>query len=252
MKILLVVLFVSIASSCYTEANMVAKPTTPPSHQLWTELLQWHVSTTGNVDYKGFIRDKDKLQSYLDILSSSPPDKNTWSENEQLAYWINAYNAFTVKLIVDNYPVKSIQDLHPTFHIPLVNTVWHKKFFKIGGEATSLDQIEHRILRKEFDEPRIHFAINCASVSCPLLRNSAYEASELDRQLDEQGNIFINSPVYNKISKEHIQLSAIFSWFKGDFTKQGSLIDYINRFSKVKISDKAKVSHLKYNWDLNE
>ncbi|HSJ67025.1 MAG TPA: DUF547 domain-containing protein, partial [Anditalea sp.] len=193
-----------------------------------------------------------KLEKYLNVLSTSPPDKNIWSENEQLAYWINAYNAFTVKLIVDNYPVKSIQDLHPLFKIPLINTVWHKKFFQIGGEDTSLDQIEHKILRKEFNEPRIHFAINCESVSCPPLRNEAYVAEKLEKQLEEQGRIFINNLPYNKINADKVEISSIFKWFKGDFTKNGSIIDYLNKFSKVQISSNAKISHLEYNWGLNE
>jgi hypothetical protein len=250
-KIFLIILFLAITTGCQS-STLGAEVAMPPSHQPWTELLSQHVANNGNVNYKGFIKDKAKLDRYLDALSSSPPDKNTWSEQEQVAYWINAYNAFTVKLIVDNYPVKSIQDLHPTFNIPLVNTVWHKKFFKIGGEDASLDQIEHKILRKEFDEPRIHFAINCASVSCPPLRNEAYEAAKLDKQLDEQARIFINNITYNNIRADRAEISSIFSWFKGDFTSSGSLIDYLNRYSKTKINPNAKVSHMKYNWDLNE
>jgi len=226
--------------------------TKAPNHDPWTVLLQSHVTANGNVDYKGFIKDKAKLESYLTSLSNNAPDKATWTEEEQLAYWINAYNAFTVKLIVDNYPVKSIQDLHPTFKIPMLNTVWHKKFFKIGGEDASLDQIEHKILRKEFDEPRIHFAINCASVSCPPLRNEAYTATKLEQQLTDQAINYINNPAHNKIAASQIEVSKIFSWFSGDFTKKGSLIDYLNKFSKVKINANAKVSYMDYNWDLNE
>lgn len=252
MKTLLIALFISITTSCLSGPKLEGTGTTSPSHQIWTDLLQKHVNKAGEVDYKGFIKDKAKLEKYLDALSSTPPDKNTWSEEEQLAYWINAYNAFTVKLIADNYPVKSIQDLHPTFKIPLINTVWHKKFFKIGGEDASLDQIEHKILRKEFDEPRIHFAVNCASISCPPLRNEAYEAGKLERQLEEQGRSFINNPKYNKISADRVEISKIFSWFKGDFTKDGSLIEFLNRYAKVKIKDSAKVNHMDYNWDLNE
>ena len=180
------------------------------------------------------------------------PDPRTWSEAEQLAYWINAYNAFTVKLIADNYPVESIEDLHPTLNIPLLNTVWHKKFFKIGGRASSLDEIEHKILRKKFNEPRIHFAINCASYSCPPLRNEAYTAGELNKQLDEQAKAFINNPAHNKLSPEKASLSKIFSWFKGDFTKDGSLTDYINRYANTKLKPNAEISHLEYDWRLNK
>ncbi|MBF8965492.1 DUF547 domain-containing protein [Pontibacter sp. FD36] len=252
MRLLLMALFVFVASSCQGGSSLGAEGTTPPSHQVWDELLRQHVRKTGEVDYKGFIRDKAKLQRYLDTISNNPPDKKTWSEAEQLAYWINAYNAYTVKLIIDNYPLKSIQDLHPTLKVPGVNTVWHKKFFKIGGQEASLDEIEHKILRKQFDEPRIHFAINCASFSCPPLRNEAFVASKLDKQLDEMARAFINDPKRNKISPNRAEVSQIFNWFKGDFTKNGSLIEFLNKYSSTKLRPNAEVDYMKYDWSLNE
>lgn len=226
--------------------------TTPPSHQIWDQLVKTHVKPNGMVDYKGFIREKAKLESYLKLLSENAPDRKTWSKNQQLAYWINAYNAFTVKLIVDNYPTKSIRDLGPQLKIPLIKDVWHYKFFKIGGVESSLDEIEHSIIRKEFDEPRIHFAINCASVSCPPLLNEAFTAEKLESQLQKVAIGFINDPTRNKITQDAAQISSIFSWFQGDFTKKGSLIDFLNLYSKVKIKPNAKISHLDYNWNLNE
>ena len=226
--------------------------TKPPNHQLWDQLVKAHVKPNGLVNYKGFIQDKAKLDQYLKIISENAPDRKTWSKNQQLAYWINAYNAFTVKLIVDNYPVKSIRDLGPALKIPLIKDVWHYKFFKIGGVETSLDEIEHSILRREFDEPRIHFAINCASVSCPPLLSEAFVADKLDAQLTKVATTFINDPTRNKISADQAQISSIFSWFKDDFTKKGTLVDFLNLYSKVKIKPSAKISHLDYNWNLNE
>ena len=226
--------------------------TTPPSHKTWNELLKANVNSNGTVNYKGFIKEKAKLDAYLKTISENAPDRKTWSKDEQLAYWINAYNAFTVKLIVDNYPVESIKDLGPALKIPMIKDVWHYKFFKIGGEESSLDEIEHSILRKEFEEPRIHFAINCASVSCPPLLNEAFEAATIDSQLDKVAKGFINDSSRNKITPNAIQISSIFSWFKGDFTKNGSLIDFLNKYSTVKIKSDAKVSHLDYDWNLNE
>ncbi len=226
--------------------------TTPPNHQVWDQLLKANVSHTGIVNYKGFIKDKAKLEQYLKLISENAPDRNNWSKQEQLAYWINAYNAFTVKLIVDNYPVKSIRDLGPALKIPLIKDVWHYKFFNIGGVESSLDEIEHAILRKEFEEPRIHFAVNCASVSCPPLLNEAFVASKLEAQLDQVARNFINDTSRNKITADHAQISSIFSWFKGDFTKKGSLIDFLNLYSKVKIKSSAMISNLDYNWNLNE
>lgn len=252
MKLLLLAFFSLLLYSCPGASTLGAAGTSPPSHQPWNELLQQHVHANGNVDYKGFIKDKAKLQRYLNLLSNNPPDKKTWSEAEQLAYWINAYNAFTVKLIIDNYPVKSITDLHPRLYVPGMNTVWHKKFFKIGSKEASLDEIEHQILRKQFNEPRIHFAINCASVSCPPLRNEAYTAAKLDKQLDEQARQYINNPAHNKITPNKIVVSQIFNWFKEDFTKKGSLIDYLNKYSKTRINPGAEIDHMKYDWSLNE
>lgn len=226
--------------------------TTPPSHQLWDQLVKAHVKSDGKVDYRRFIQDKPKLDQYLTLISENAPDRKTWSKNEQLAYWINAYNAFTVKLIVDNYPVESIRDLGPRLKIPGIKDVWHYKFFKIGGVESSLDEIEHAILRKEFNEPRIHFAINCASVSCPPLLNEAFAPEKMDAQLAKVAITFINDPIRNRIAADQAQVSSIFSWFKEDFTTKGSLIDFLNLYSKVKIRPSAKISYLDYDWDLNE
>jgi len=217
------------------------------THQIWNELLEKNVYK-GNVNYKGFVSEKDKLQKYLDALSKEAPKRN-WSKDEKLAYWINAYNAFTIKLIIDNYPTKSIKDLGGAIY--KVNTPWDIKFIEIEGKKYDLNNIEHNILRKEFDEPRIHFAINCASVSCPNLRNEAYVANKLEKQLEEQTYSFINDSSKNKITSEKAELSKIFSWFKGDFTKNGSLEDFINKYAKVKITSQ-KISYLDYSWNLNE
>lgn len=250
-RILFVLLTASFTLSCQGSTLGMAG-TTPPSHQLWDQLVKVHVKPNGMVDYKGFIRDKAKLESYLKLLSANAPDRKTWSKNQQLAYWINAYNAFTVKLIVDHYPVKSIRDLGPELKIPMIKDVWHYKFFKIGGVESSLDEIEHSILRKEFDEPRIHFAINCASISCPPLLNEAFVSERIEAQLTKVATTFINDPSRNKITADQAQISSIFSWFKGDFTKKGTLIDFLNTYSKVKLKPSAKISHLDYNWNLNE
>lgn len=251
MKKILLYLVLLLPFSCHSEPVPQGDGTTPPSHRVWDRLLKKHVDAQGMVDYEGFVRDRQQLQQYLRLLSNTAPDPITWSEEEQLAYWINAYNAFTVELIVDNYPLESIEELHPTLNIPTINTVWHKKFFKIGGQESSLDEIEHAILRKQFEEPRIHFAIVCASYSCPPLRGEAFTAEALDRQLDEQAVRFINDPKRNKLDGNSAQLSKIFSWFEGDFTKNGSLPKFINRYAENKLVPGAKISYLEYDWKLN-
>lgn len=244
--LLLLTLFCSvIAWESYAQGTAV------PDHEGWTTLLEKHVKTNGMVDYSGFIEDKEKLNAYADLLSANPPATN-WSEAEQIAYWINAYNVFTVKLIADNYPVESIKDLNPTLSIPTVRSIWTKEWFQIGGEDFSLDQIEHKILRKEFDEPRIHFAVNCASISCPVLRAEAYEANRLDAQLDEQARIFLNDESRNLIDVDRPRVSKIFSWFTSDFTNGQTVIEFINRFSQKQISPNAKLRYLDYDWFLND
>lgn len=222
-----------------------------PDHAAWTQLLQRHVDSNGNVDYKGFIRDKKYLETYLEVLSSNPPASH-WSAAEKMAFWINAYNAFTVKLIVNHYPVESIKDLNPMIAIPTINTVWQEEFFSIGGKKMSLDEIEHSILRKQFSEPRIHFAINCASVSCPPLRREAYTGKKLNDQLREQAEEFINDPKHNAIKPEAVEVSQLFNWFAGDFTRKGTLIDFLNTYSKIRIKSNAPVRFRDYDWRLNE
>ncbi len=220
-------------------------------HQLFTELLQKHVNSNGMVDYPGFLQDRDFLQNYLDQISNTDPSKFE-NENQKLAFWINAYNAFTIALIVDHYPVKSITDLHPVVYIPGIASVWNYHFFSIHNEPMSLHHIEHKILRKRFNEPRIHFAINCASMSCPVLRNEAYESDKLEAQLAHQTSLFINDPTRNKISNLELNLSKIFSWFQGDFTKEMSLVKFISIYSKIEISDNPQIKYLSYDWSLNE
>ncbi len=220
-------------------------------HQIWDTLLKKYVSKEGWVNYKDWQKDRKTLKTYLQILSDNPPHESSWTQEEKLAYWINAYNAFTIELILDNYPLKSITDLHPTFYVPGINTIWHKKFFKIGGIETSLDEIEHKILRTKFEEPRIHFAIVCASFSCPKLRNEAYMASKLEEQLDEQAVDFINDLKRNLVSENELELSKIFKWFKGDFTKKTSLINFLQPYTSVEINADARIKYLPYNWDLN-
>ena len=222
----------------------------PISHSMYDALLKKCVSTTGKVNYQGFIKDKTQFAQYLQLLSNNPPQQN-WSKDEQLAYWINAYNAFTIQLITQHYPLKSIKDIGSSIAIPFVNTPWNIKFIRIGKETYDLNNIEHDILRRKFNEPRIHFAIVCASVSCPKLLNEAYEGARINTQLEAQAIAFINDPSRNKIAPNQAQLSAIFSWFKGDFTKQGNLISFINKYSKIKVNQNAKISSLDYNWNLN-
>lgn len=245
-KFLLVGL-VCLLTSAFTEPTVA-----PVDHSAYDRLLKKYVNEKGLVNYKGFKSDEKALNDYLATLSKNPPAAS-WSKNEQMAFWINAYNAYTIRLILDHYPVKSIKDIGSKIKIPFVTTPWAAKFFTIGGEKMSLDNIEHGILRKKFNDPRIHFTLVCASISCPRLRNEAYTADKLDAQMDDQGRDFLNNPSKNKIGKDEAQLSNYFNWYKGDWTKNGqSVVKWVNKYSNTKISDKTDIEYLDYNWNLNE
>ena len=230
----------------------VPSASTPIDHTAYGRLLKKHVNAKGFVDYLGFKGDEKEFNQYLELLSKNPPAAN-WSKAEQMAYWINAYNAYTIRLILDHYPVSSIKDIGSKIKIPLVTTPWAAKFFSIGGEKMSLDNIEHGILRKKYDDPRIHFALVCASISCPSLRNEAYTAEKLDRQLEDQGKDFLNNPAKNKVGRTKAQLSKYFDWYKGDWEKNNqSVAKWVNKYSTTPMDAKAEVSYLDYNWNLNK
>jgi len=212
-----------------------------PKHDLWHTLLQAFVTEKGVVDYAGFRQKEQDLRAYLAYLGMHPPAEH-WPNEAKLAYYINLYNAGTVALILENYPVKSIRD---------IKRPWGKNRLQVGNDSLSLAKIENGILRK-MQEPRIHFAINCASFSCPKLSNEAYTAARLEEQLQEATMDFINDATKNKLSTGRATLSAIFKWYKSDFTEKGSLIEYLRPYTKIALTSDTKISYLPYDWSLNE
>ena len=211
------------------------------SHTAWNALLKKYVDSKGNVDYKSFKNDEKALQTYLDMLAVNEPSSST-PKKEKLAYYINLYNAATVKLILNNYPTKSIKS---------IKSPWGKKWVKVGNQVLSLGNIEHKILRK-MNEPRIHFAINCASYSCPKLINSAFTASKMEAQLEQATKDFVNDITRNQFTDSKAKLSEIFKWYKGDFTDNGTVLEYIAKYANKTINTKSKVRYLDYDWSLNE
>lgn len=222
----------------------------PVEHGQWDSLLKKHVNERGEENYRGFIADSTALNEYLHLLSAHHPNKEHWNKNERLAYWINAYNAFTIQLIIRHYPVESIKDI--AGRIPFINSPWDLKFIEIEGETYDLNNIEHGIIRKRFNEPRIHFALVCAAVSCPILRNEAYTAERLEEQLEAAAIEFFNDPEKNRITPQKAELSKIMSWYSGDFTDNAtSVFEYVNRYSKVQMTEKTSISYMDYDWQLN-
>jgi hypothetical protein len=220
----------------------------PVDHSDLSSILQKHVDADGCVNYLSLQSDSSTLNQYLAKLQQHHPNA-TWSENERKAYWINAYNAFTLQLIVRNFPVSSIKDLGGSIY--KVNTAWDIRFITIESATYDLNNIEHDILRKEFNDPRIHFAINCASESCPVLLNEAYVADQLDAQLDSAAVRFINDPKRNAIGAASAEISRIFLWFRGDFTESQSIQEFISMYSRIPLTKSTKISHLPYDWSLN-
>ena len=241
MKTLLITLLVSLGFTSQGINSVQAQNQDKGMHASWNVLLQKYVDDAGNVDYSSWKKNQTDLDKYIQLLEKKPP-ADYWDKNDSLAYFINAYNAVTVKLILDNYPLKSIKDIQKP---------WDKKFIKIGSNTISLNYIEHDILRK-MDEPRIHVAIVCASISCPKLQNEAFIAEKIDSQLSKATSEFLSDSSKNFISQNNLELSKIFQWFSKDFKQNGSLIIFLNKYSDIEISEHAKIKFKDYNWNLND
>lgn len=211
-----------------------------PTHKEWDGMLAAHVSSSGVVDYKGLKVKEAELDQYLTTLAEIAPQPS-WSSEEELAYWINLYNAATVKLILKNYPLKSITNLHG-------GKPWDVKWVKSGDKTYSLNNIENDIIRPRFNEPRIHFAVNCAAVSCPPLANQAFTAKNLESLMNKQTKAFINNASYNTLSKNDITISKIFDWYGEDF---GNVATFVARYADTSVSPTAKVNFSEYDWSLN-
>lgn len=209
-------------------------------HAVFDRLLSAHVEENGKVDYAGFLSEKDDLEGYVKYLSQHGGED--LSSQEEMAYWINLYNAATVLLILENYPISSILNLDG-------GKVWDRKWISSKKGVLSLNDIEHGILRKKFKDARIHAAVNCASKSCPPLWNRAFSGANLSAELHDRMERWVQSDEYNVLKGDHVKLSEIFKWYGEDFG--ADLIAYLNKYSKIKIQPSAKVSYLPYDWSLN-
>ncbi len=205
--------------------------------------LSKYVTGSGHVNYANIKSNKSELNAIIAEFEATTPE-NSWTKNQKLAFWINAYNIFTIKLVVDNYPTTSITKI--------TAKPWDKKFVKIGGTTYSLGGIENDIIRKKYNEPRVHFALNCASKSCPNLLNKAYMPNSLSSQLTAQTKTFLKDGSKNKLdSNKSVELSRIFDWYKDDFTSEGGVIAFINKYYGSSLKS-PKISYLEYSWDLNK
>ena len=249
------------------------------SHAAWDALLKKNVvllqgGIASQMRYAGMAKDRAALKAYLDTLSKvGEADFKGWSKAQQMAFLINAYNAFMVEKVLTRYPnIKSVWDFGKLFGNPFKDD-----FFSLFGRKFSLDAIEHETLRKPgaYDEPRVHYAVNCASVGCPMLREEAYAADRLERQLDEQTVRFLSDRSRNRYSagNARLEVSEIFRWFKEDwssgyrgydgkstpitsseqfFARHAGLLTDHPEHQKIVAEGKASIAHLDYDWSLND
>lgn len=218
-------------------------------HALFANLLSAHVKN-GLVDYNGFKEDEAKLDRYLEEMAQVNPGQ--LNEADRMAFYINLYNAWTIKLVLSKYPgIQSIKDIGTIFQSP-----WKKKIVRLNNQVVTLDYIEHAILRPQFKDPRIHFAVNCASMSCPPLLSEPYTGESLEEQLNRATRDFINNPERNYVDNKTLYASRIFKWYADDF-KDGIIPffkSYANGGLKAKIEEHEKdlkVKFLGYDWSLN-
>lgn len=217
---------------------------------VYADLLARHVRS-GLVDYQGLTADKARLDAYLDTLAAIDPAQ--MDREGRMAYWINVYNAWTLKLIVDHLPVKSIKDIGPFWSTP-----WSLRFVKLHDRTETLDYVEHEVLRPRFKDPRVHFAVNCASLGCPPLRAEPFVAGRLDAQLDEQARLFVNDPARTRLEGDTLHVSKIFDWFEDDFGGGTGVVSFIRRYAEGglksgldSLGGKVRLKYLDYDWSLN-
>lgn len=268
-------------STTSTNTPVVAAPEGPFTYDAYDALLNAYVSDEG-VNYVGLKADRADLDGFVAAMGAiEQTTYDGWSEDEQLALWINAYNAITLKYIIDNYPIEKggiiSGAMYPANSIRQISGVWDTLKSAVVGKERTLEAIEHEILRTQFDEPRIHVAIVCASVSCPPLRNEAFAADRLDEQLADQSRQFLASDNNFRIEradggkKGRVLLSAIFDWFGGDFvngyaedgpvsghsTKERAVLNFVSAYigeadARYLATESYGIGYQKYDWSLNE
>ena len=231
------------------------------SNEMFTEILSEYVQN-GNVNYEELCND-ERLKEYVNKLSQTDP-ASIESGDAKLAFWINAYNANTLKVVCDHYPVESIKDLNSAGVLSNVlnKSIFDKEFIEINGTQMSLNHIENEIIRKQFDDPRIHFALVCAAVSCPPLRAEAYDGENLGEQLDEQARVFFSQKDKNyfEVEEKMAHISKILDWYGSDFgNSDKEKLLYISHFLPEEIAAAIKsnpeeweIQYTDYNWDLND
>ena len=227
-------------------------------HTPWDNLLSRHVRTSDQgvnlVDYHGFSTgDRTMLADYITILSGVPISQ--FNRDQQLAYWVNLYNALTVRVVLDHYPVESIRDIDISPGL-FATGPWDKKLISIEGENLTLNDIEHRIMRPIWRDPRIHYVVNCASIGCPNLRDRVYSGTEIDTALDRAATAYVNDPRGVSVVDGKVSVSKIYDWFIEDFGgSEGMVLRHLQRYAAPELAARleaiGKLSDVHYDWSIN-
>ena len=248
----------SIADSKWTQywSRSEANSGITIDHSNWNRLLTTYIDEKQGLNYFRYSmvtpEDRETLESYLDRLQSVTVTQ--LSRRQQYAYWINLYNALTIKVILDHYPVKSIRDISYSL---LSSGPWKEKLVTVEGMKLSLDDVEHEILRPVFQDNRIHYAVNCASVGCPNLQTTAFTADNMDALLDDAARQYINHPRGITVDGDKLTVSSIFDWYAEDFGDSDSeIIEHFIQYAQPGLTQKLetlkKISDYEYDWRLNE
>jgi len=240
--------------SMVVAASPARCPPFDPLHSSWNAVLQASVKE-GVVDYAALHAAPARLEAYLGGLAAvCRADFETWSREQKVAFWVNAYNAFTLRTILDHYPVKSIRSIGL-----LPGAAWRDAFIPLGhlvgkDAKLSLNDLEHEILRKGFPDARLHFVLVCASKSCPELRSEAYRVDSLSAQFDEAGRRFLADRSKNQLDGPTWKVSSIFKWYRDDFERDGpGLVTFLKRLAPGRIDQASspQLEFLDYDWSLN-
>jgi len=243
----------------------------------YAAVLKSYVDDKGMVNYRNLKANPERLLSYVRAIARLPRTQyDRWDDNARVAFWLNAYNGLTLKAIIDHYPIRASffkSRIYPKNSIRQISGVWDKLKFDVSGRKLTLEQIEHKILRVEFNEPRIHMAMVCAAMSCPRLRNEPYVGGRLDEQLDDQSRAFLGHPEKFRVDRGRntVRLSPIFKWFGADFVGKYASAKDIGRHKKEAssalrfiagqlegadknyvLAGRYRIGYLDYDWSLNE
>ena len=244
------------------------------SYQTYGNVLRTHVIGT-RVDYASLKRNRGALDAVVNMLGRVTQDELAhWTRQHQIAYWINAYNAFTLQAIVDHYPIRnrwlSLFTFTPRNSIKQIDGVWTELRWRAAGADMTLDEIEHETLRVKYDEPRIHFAVNCAAVSCPPLRREPYVADRIERQLILATRDFLASDLGLQVDGSRLRVSIIFKWYGQDFIsgyahlvdanqseQDRAILGVVAKYGPTQAAalvqeGRARIRFLRYDWSLND